>query len=100
SKLDCFAKRVRFYALSLLFVGFSSSPKARFRGSLFLQALFACLAFLLRPHLKQAKSALEKHKNCCTPNVPQKILASKTRFQRQKREPPDRKSRAVPQLSK
>ena len=50
-----FCKESAFYALSLLFVGFSSSPKARFRGSLFFQALFACLAFLLRKTHKKTK---------------------------------------------
>ena len=50
-----FCKESAFHALSLLFVGFSSSPKARFRGSLFFQALFACLAFLLRKTHKKTK---------------------------------------------
>ena len=69
-----FCKESAFYALSLLFVGFSSSPKARFRGSSFFQALFACLAFLLRSHLKQSKSALEKAKKSLYPKcTPKKI---------------------------
>ena len=71
-----FCKESAFYALSLLFVGFSSSPKARFRGSSFLQALFACVA----PPSKTGKKRPRKIKKIAVPQITPKNFNVKNPF--------------------
>ena len=69
-----FCKESAFLRTLFAFCRFLLLPESSLSGFLFFQALFACLAFLLRSHLKQAKSALEKAKKSLYPKcTPKKI---------------------------
>ncbi len=78
-----FCKESAFYALSLLFVGFSSSPKARFRGFPFFSSPFCLFGFFVALPSKTSKKRPRKSKKIFVPQMyPKKNLTSKTRFQR------------------
>ena len=69
-----FCKESAFLRTLFAFCRFLLLPESSLSGFLFFSSPFACLAFLLRSHLKQAKSALEKAKKSLYPKcTPKKI---------------------------